>query len=305
MHRWTLRRAALLVGIAAAAASCGEKGGEQKAPPDHATLSRTGQVLQERQLTQAELDTLRAMKHRFDITRDQYWDGKGGVLGNEWLEVWYPTGNLTPTHGMAVVERVSRARDNARLLFGRLPDGKLTIVCAESMESYTEATGQEWWHYSRIQGDKIELQPVATIALRGLIDTAVIREYYEWLIERLSEHKAPPWVTEGFASLLSGERDVVDSYVGEFPKDNHVLSFADMERALADQKDRKRTRIALYNALHMVDQLSLAHGNAALAGWITDLGDGDGRDEAARRRFGKPWNEVVLEAQKWSDGAAP
>jgi hypothetical protein len=173
------------------------------------------------------------------------------------------------------------------------------------MESYTRATGREWWQYSRIRGDKIELQPVVTIALRGLLETAPVREFYEWLIGSLSGRKAPRWVEEGFATLLSGERDVVDSYPGEFPGENRVIGFADMERELAQEKDRKRTRIAMYNALHMVDRIARAHGEAALAGWIADLGDGGSRDEAARRRFGKTWDEVVREAQAWSTEAAP
>jgi hypothetical protein len=288
--------------IAAVAASCGQdEPRERRALPDHTPLSKSGEAREERQLTQTELDTLRSFKRRLRVTRDQYWDGRGGVLGNEWLTVWYPAGNLTPTHGMAVVDRVDGARGQARLLFGRVPGEMLTIVCSESMESYGEETGREWWQYSRIEGDKIVLQPVATIALRGLIEIVPAREYYEWTIGKLSGRKAPRWVEEGFASLISGERDVVESYVSEFPGDNHVLSFGDMEKQLAREKDRKSTRLALFNAFRMVARLVDAHGDAALAGWIADLGDGVSRDDAARRRFGKAWNEVVLEARAWSE----
>jgi len=213
MHGKRLERALLLVAIGAVAAGCGnDQSSEGGAPPDHAPLDRFGQVQEERQLTQTEMDTLRSFKKRLRVTRDQYWDDRGGVLGNEWLTVWYPAGNLTPMHGMAVFDRVDRAREQARLLFGRVPAAMLTIVCSASMDSYGEETGREWWHYSRIEGDKIVLQPVATIAMRGLIEIVPAREYYEWTIGKLSERKAPRWVEEGFASLISGERDVVGHY---------------------------------------------------------------------------------------------
>ena len=42
------------------------------------------------------------MKQKYGIVRDEYWPDSGGVLGSDYLEVWYPVGRTTVTHGMRV-----------------------------------------------------------------------------------------------------------------------------------------------------------------------------------------------------------
>ena len=74
--------------------------------PDH--LKRFGKGGP--QLSETILDTLRRLKKTHNVTRDEQWPGQGGVLGNDFFEVWYPEGVTMITHGMRVVDDMMHAR---------------------------------------------------------------------------------------------------------------------------------------------------------------------------------------------------
>ena len=295
MTRKSIRRLLAVAVVASALAACGDSGESEMG---HAH----DQGKKPRELNATELDTLLRWKSELEITRDEYWDDRGGVLANEWAEVWYPPGNLTVSHGMHVFRRVDGARRRTRSLFGRVPDVRLTIICSTSIRSYSEETGREWWHYSRIEDERITLQPVIVLAKRGLIDLAPDREYYRWAMRRLSDGKVPLWLEHGFASVLVGEGSVLKENLIEFPDDPVLRPLDAVEKSLKQYKVKKDSRIAEYNAFKTVEKLVSQHGEAAVAQLIAALGNRSSLDSASKQLLGEPWDDAVATALSWQIG---
>lgn len=250
----------------------------------------------ERELSPMELDTLRAMKARFSITREEYWDAKGGVLGNEYLELWYPPGSVTVTFGMHAFSFIDFARKKTRDVFGRVPEDRLTVKCTSSMTAYQDETGREWWHYSRIKDDEITYQPISILYQRELTAIAVPHEYYEWSVGKLSANRAPRWLEEGLASVLADEGKLLANQLTEFSDKPAKMDFKAIESALKDEKDRPETRIAFYNAHRMVEKLITDHGRDKIVQAVFLMGEGDGVEQAFEKVYQRPYKDVIASA---------
>lgn len=294
MTRRTLHT--FLVAFAVAALAACSNDGDGGGGGEHAHDEGSHKV---RQLNAEELDTLRHWKSELEITRDEYWDDRGGVLANSWAEVWYPRGNLTVSHGMYALKRIDRARRQTLALFGAAPDARLTIVCSESLESYKKDADREWWQYSRVDDKRIVFQPMVVLAKRGLAEIATEREYYRWAMRRLSDKKVPRWLEYGLASLLAEEGQILTDNLVEFPDDPILRSIKDADRALKKNEVKKDVRIANYNAWKTADRLAAQHGRQALARMIAELGTGASLDDASRRHLGEPWDDAVSSALAW------
>ena len=73
---------------------------EQQRTAERLLRERSGKTDEGPRVPQNVADSLRVLKKRYEITRDEYWLNKGGVLANEHYELWYPPGPVTVTHGM-------------------------------------------------------------------------------------------------------------------------------------------------------------------------------------------------------------
>jgi hypothetical protein len=280
--------------VAAAIAAC--SGGDRDNEPQHAHGEGSHKV---REFNPAELDTLRQWKGELEVTRDEYWDDRGGVLANSWGEIWYPPGTVTVSHGMYTLKRVDHARRETRALFGRVPEAHLTMICSASLESYREKADGEWWQYARIEDDRITFQPIVVLAKRGLVEIAADHAYYRWAMRRLSDERVPRWLEYGFAALLSAEGRVLHDNLMEFPDDPVVRPIDDVNNALKKNKVKKDVRIAAYNAWMTTDRLAQQHGRRALAEMIVALGSKSSLDDASRRYLGESWDDAVAAALDW------
>jgi hypothetical protein len=302
-HRFSHRlvpAAALLAAVVLASllAACERDGGDRlKGMPEVTPPENMADV---RNFSRAELDTLRAMKNRNHVTRDEYWDDRGGVLANEWLEVWYPPGKLTVSHGMFVLNSIMQCHPVVEDLFGGVPLGRLTVVCTQTMEAYKEFTGHDWWHYSYIESDRIIYQPIHVLAARGLLDIAVPREFYEWAVMRIGGPNTPQWVRNGLASRLAEEGAILADNLSEFPDEEVKRPDGEIESALTDRDNKMLTRLAFYDAYRMVQRLDLEQGREKLAAMVVALGEGKNLDEASQSAYGMSYEELLAFARNWA-----
>lgn len=288
--------AVLLAACIVAGCNSGDGGGKSIGMPAVTPPQNQAEV---RDFTMTELDTLRALKARNHVTRDEYWDDRGGVLANDVVEVWYPPGKLTVSHGMYVLDNAMLCRGQLVALFGAAPEQKLTIVCAQTMEAYTEFTGRLWWNYAHITDDRIIFQPIPILAARGLLNVALPRELYEWSFEQIGGDNTPRWLIEGLASWLTDERRILEDNLGEFPDEPARMTLADMEEALDADNDKMRARIGYYNAYKMVKRLGDEFGREAIATMIKAIGDGSDVEAAAQSAFQRSYQDVVAFASDW------
>ena len=289
---------AVLLAAAAAAASCDKQ--EETASETTPAAKKRYVVPQglDRELNEAELDSLRQMKVTHAVTRDEYWDGYGGVMASDQFEVWYPDGKVNSLQGMAMLKLAAEARAKTVKVFGTAPAERVVIVCAGDLDVYTATTGRQWWQYSRIVGDTISIQPPISLYTRGILGVIGPREYYEWAIGKLSKGNAPRWVQEGLASYLAREAAVLEDLRQDFGSDE--MSMRAVESALEEESDRQATRRAYYNAYRTIEEIAKVHGDEALGRFIMALGENSDVDAASRTAFGQPFDDVVDAGRTWA-----
>jgi hypothetical protein len=246
-------------------------------------------------LNEQVLDSLRAMKERFTITREAYWEKRGGVLANDFFELWYPPGNVTVTHGMFAFGELVDAQKKFRRIFGSDPGDRLVVICSATMEGYTEQTGLEWFVYAKVDRDEVHYQPIGVLVQRKLADCALPRGYFEWGILQLSKHRAPQWLTQGFSSQLSDEAKILEDQLSEF-SDDVKMTLEEINLALEKKNDRKAYRIALYDAYRMVRRLAAHYDRDKITDVIRLMGNGDSVAVAFEKTFDRSYEEVVSDA---------
>jgi hypothetical protein len=255
----------------------------------------------DRPLNPTEIDSMRAMKITHRVTRDEYWDMKGGVIGNDRVEVWYSLRKIYVLQAMAVLKQMDYTADQIKKTFGRLPSERLVVVCAPNLETYRRATGRDWWHNALLKGDTLNFQTPMTLFMRGILHSAARREYAVWALDRLTNKKAPAWVVMGMASNLANERDILLEMRKEYAKVPVRMEITSIEKHLQAQSDRIETRRAQYNAYLMMTQLVETHGMPAVAAFILALGEEPDANAAAQRAFSKTYDEVLSQAQSWKE----
>lgn len=241
----------------------------------------------------ATLDSLRTYKHKFNITRDEYWNDTGGVLANDYFEVWYPVGRTTVTHGMRVFIEIMPARQKLEQFFGRAPEHPLVIHIPPHMENYKAETGRDWWYYGDLRSDSLTFQPVYVLVKRHLASIAIPHEYYQWAIGRLTNYAATRWLEEGVASYLCGEGDLLDIQIKEFSADAVPMSVAKVDDVLIMEETKQDARIAYYHSYRMVKQIVDEFGEDKLKALLLALGGGSDRDAASRSSLGIGYDELL------------
>jgi len=303
------RRAGMLLVVGLLAVVVGWGCEKEEEPPkletgvgEHIGMTESGERKPERDLAQAEFDTLRSWRKQLQLTRDEYWDDHGGVVGNAWAEVWYAPGKRTVLHAMAAFMHFKGARERGIEVFQAVPSERLRIQCSVSMDAFSEMTGLEWWRYSLLKNNEIIMQPIPVLSQRGLMDIAPGDGYYRWAIRRLSADMAPRWVEHGLASVLTGELGVLTGQIGEFRKNPILQSLEDTDKALRGRKDKQAYRVAAYNACRSVGAIVERWDERALGAVIVAVGEGRTLDEAAREHMRASWEEVTATALSWQEG---
>ncbi|UCH83676.1 MAG: hypothetical protein JSW50_14675 [Candidatus Latescibacterota bacterium] len=301
-----------VLGVVAALGSCGQKDEAEpetaavteKPPTDQTSgeYDRPGHWPKGRdfgKLQGSALDTLRVKKKRFDITRDEYWETRGGVLANDYFEVWYPPGRMTVTHGMYVFEELMPARGKLQALLGTAPEELLVIKASYSLEAYKKSTGRDWWYYSVIKGDSMVMSPVFILERRGISHIAVPHEYYQWAIRKITREAAPRWLEEGMASYLSGEEKILIDQAYEFKSGEISMSPSRVEQILEHEPARRESRLAYYHSYRMVVKLIETYGEDKLKQAILLMGEGHTTADAFAEAYGIDYDDLLKVASDY------
>lgn len=273
--------------------SCGGNSEMTKEERERLALEKVAGEYKRGAVLEALMDSLRAKKARYNITRDEYWDGKGGVIANDYFELWYPQGGSTIDHAIYTFGHLVSARKKFLRTCGREPEGPVTIICSSTMETYKQYTGMEWWMYAKVSDDEIHYQPIEVLFARNLGDVAIPRGYYEWAIYKLSGDKAPRWFAQGFASLLTDEEYVLEIQLPEFANYNCKMNLEQIDSAFKKMNDKKDYRIAAYNAYRMVRRLVAAHGRDKACQVIVRMGEGKKAKAAFEEVYGQPYDDLL------------
>ncbi len=108
----------------------------------------------------------------------------------------------------------------------RLPS--LEIYLNETTGDFVGRTGQPAWAAGATKGTRIELQPLATLKQRRILETTLRHELVHTLVDTVGHGRAPRWLAEGLALHLAGEGKMISRY-----QPQTTLSTTEIENRLA------------------------------------------------------------------------
>lgn len=123
----------------------------------------------------------------------------------------------------------------------------LEIVFNATTGDFVARTGMPSWAAAATRKNKIELQPLAILKQRRILETTLRHELAHALIDALGNAQTPRWLAEGMALYLSGE--------GRLFKPTKPTSAINIEQALAAAKSAADMKTAYAAAYHLVQEL--------------------------------------------------
>ena len=135
----------------------------------------------------------------------------------------------------------------------------LEIRLNESTGDFTSRTGQPWWAAAATKGNRIELQPLAILKRRGVLNKTLRHELAHVVIDLVSHDRAPRWLEEGFAIYLAGEGRLFSHKAGR-----KALSTAELEKRLEHPGSQQEMRALYAQAYLAVKELVRNGGEASV-----------------------------------------
>ncbi|HEY8204017.1 MAG TPA: SpoIID/LytB domain-containing protein [Pyrinomonadaceae bacterium] len=184
------------------------------------------------------------------------------TISSEHFRVTYPadTERRDANQVLTVLENARadylRRAANASVAIDNLP--LLQIRVNESTGDFVGRTGQPWWAAAATKGNKIELQPVAILKRRGVLNTTLKHELAHVIIDVVSRNRAPRWLEEGFAIYLSGEGAIYSR------ARRGALSDEELEKRLEHPRSQADMRASYADAYLRVNEMVRSQGEASV-----------------------------------------
>ncbi len=133
----------------------------------------------------------------------------------------------------------------------------LEIFINDTTGNFVGRTGQPSWAAAATRDRRIELQPLATLKRKRILETTLRHELAHAAIDALGRGRAPRWLSEGLAIYLAGEGAFVEHYA---PRT--LLKTEEIEQRLAGARSSQEMRVAYAAAYAHVKRLIQSEGEA-------------------------------------------
>lgn len=133
----------------------------------------------------------------------------------------------------------------------------LEIFVNDTTGNFVGRTGQPPWAAAATRDRRIELQPLATLKRKRILDTTLRHELAHTAIDVVGRGRAPRWLAEGLAIYLAGEGKLVERYAPRSP-----VNTGELEHKLASAKSAQEMRVAYAAAYQEVRRLIQNEGEA-------------------------------------------
>ena len=166
---------------------------------------------------------------------------------------------LTPEDA-ARLPALRQALAEAQSRSGLQPRTSLTLRAFPSTPAFRAATLAPGWVAAFTEGNFIAIQPLRTLAARGILPAVLRHEFLHALIEQQSGPQTPLWLREGLVELWAG-----DAPPHAPPP---TIQIETLDRAL-DHPDSERDSAAAHRAAAWyASRLLASHGRDQLLAWL-------------------------------------
>jgi stage II sporulation protein D len=185
------------------------------------------------------------------------------TLSSEHFRVSYPR-SLPQRDVERILGTLEGARTNlmqrvaaAGLALNQL--ASLEVFINETTGDFVGRTGQPAWAAAATRANLIEIQPVAVLKRRGVLETTLRHELVHIMVDKVGRNRAPRWLAEGAALYFAGEGPLMSRYTSPTR-----ISFAEIDNRLTKASSAGEMRQAYAAAFVAVSGLVKANGEAAL-----------------------------------------
>ncbi len=188
--------------------------------------------------------------------------GNRQILSSENFRINYP-GTISQREAAMLLRFLQSSRNSliARIAAAgfttQLPP--LEIFINETTGDFVGRTGQPAWAAAATKGHRIDLQPLATLKRRQVLETTLRHELVHTLIETLGRGRTPRWLAEGLAIHYAGEGRLVAKH-----QPRSKLTTQEIERMLGQSSSAADLRAAYAAAYAEVKQLIGKEGEAGV-----------------------------------------
>ncbi len=240
-------------------------------------------------------DSLVAPPIEYRLTVDTYDAIKGGIIGDNKVQVHYPPGDYARQIGLMTLNQMEQAYAQVKKEIGRPADSAVVVIGSADLDEYRVLTRKEWWNYGLIKGDTLYSEPFDIMMKRNIANVGYAQRLAQMALNRRSGGRIPLWMREAVASRVAGEGAIIKSQAEEFRLAKQRIDFSpqEIEAAIAEGSDRYKTRIAYYCAYRMLENLLAFASMNDVYLFVDKLGQGSSLDAASEAAFSMSYNALL------------